>query len=223
MPAVGSPFLPCSPANCMTASRNKPAAPLNNFKAINYVWKLKLKQFPVFVPCIFSSCFISPHWWDHTAWLCPKFTVQWVEQGKKVRAGDSSAFPAWGAQTAGSWSSPAHLSPEFKRHSRDYFFLIVTWTSSTDADAPGRRILISQLLTAWNLTLVLGIPSFLELHFCLWSKSFCYLQSASLPQLPVLDFKSLLFTCYGNSSSHFSSISHNFREHNLGFGISVSS
>lgn len=125
MPAVGSPFLLCSPANCMTASRNKPAAPLNNFKAINYVWKLKLKQFPVFVPCIFSSCFISPHWWDHTAWLCPKFTVQWVEQGKKVRAGDSSAFPARGAQTAGSWSSPAHLSPEFKRHSRDYFFWLL--------------------------------------------------------------------------------------------------
>lgn len=106
---------PMLSANCMTAPRNKPAAPLNNFKAINYAWKLKPKQLPVFVPCIFASCSITAHWWAHIAWLGPKFIVQWVERGKKLRAGDSSAFPAWRAQSAASWTSPAHLSPEFKR------------------------------------------------------------------------------------------------------------
>lgn len=96
---------------------------------------------------------------------------------------------SWGQQClcslGGTDSCPEVLQPTLPQNLRDIqetiFVLIVTWTSSMHANATGGRILISQLLTAWNSTLGLGISSFLELHFCLWSKSFCYLQSASLP------------------------------------------
>lgn len=99
---------------------------------------------------------------------------------EETESWDSSAFPAWGAQTAVSWSPPAHLSPEFKRYSRDYFFFFDCYMNIING-CRWRGILISWLLTAWNSTVGLGISSFLELHFGLWSKSFCYLQSASLP------------------------------------------
>lgn len=148
----------------------------------------------------------------------PKIYCAMSRTGEETESWGEQCLSSLRAQTAASRSSPAHLYPELKRHSRDYFFFWLLHEHNQWMQILQEEELL--LVSFDSMKFNTRIGDFFIPRITLLSMVQVFLLSAkciSTTQLPVLNFKTLLFTCYGNSSSHFSNISHHFRECNLSF------